>query len=289
MTTTDLPPTGDPPTSDPPTSDGVRDLTRKDPNAPAIAGVDPRMRERWVEARRAEGRRRLRIVIALVGIASLVGIAYLVAHSPLLGTDTIRVRGAGPTSPEAVRAAARIAAGSPVLFLDEGAIEKRVEAVPGIDRATVTTELPNTVVITVTERRPVAWMRAAGPAPIALVDGTGRVVARLRAVPAGLPKVVGAGSVATLGRTVGDSAPFRGLASLPAALRMRALRFVTQHGQGSLVIQGTPPVVGQIRFGPLVGLREKGAAALAVIDDLTARGQQVQVLDVTVPLAPVTR
>ena len=287
MTTTDLPPI-----SDPPTREGGRDLTREDPDVPAIAGVDPRMRERWVEARRAEGRRRLRIVIALVAIASLVGIAYLVAHSPLLGTDSIRVRGSDQTPTEAIRAAARIADGSPLLFLDEGAIEKRVEAVPGVDRAMVTTELPNTVVITVTERRPVAWMRVAGPAPIALVDGTGRVVARLgavRSVPAGLPKVVGAGSVATLGGTLRDSAAFRGLARLPDALRLRALRFVTEHGQGILVIQGTPPVAGQIRFGPLVGMREKGAAAIAVLADLTGRGQQVQVLDVTVPVAPVTR
>lgn len=279
MTTTDLPPT----------PDGVLDLTRDDPDAPAIGGVDPRMRDRWVEARRAEGRRRLRIAIALVSVASLVGIAYLVAHSPLLGADTIRVRGAGQTPPNVVRAAARIVDGAPVLFLDEGAIEKRVEAVPGIDRATVTTELPSTVVITVTERQPVGWMRATGTAPIALVDGTGRVVARVGAVPASLPKVVGAGSVATLGRTVGDPAPFRGLASLPVALRLRALRFITQQGQGILLIQGTPPVVQQIRFGPLVDMRRKGAAAIAVLDDLTARGQQAHVLDVTVPIAPVTR
>jgi Cell division septal protein len=279
MTTTDLPPT----------TDGVLDLTRDDPNAPAIGGVDPRMRDRWVEARRAEGRRRLRIAIAVIGIASLVGIAYLVAHSPLFGADTIRVRGAGQTPPDAVRAAARIADGSPVLFLDAGAIEKRVEAVPGIDRATVTTELPSTVVITVTERQPVAWMRATGTAPIALVDGTGRVVARLSAIPASLPKVVGVGSVAPLGRSVGDPAPFRGLTSLPVALRLRTLRFITRHGQGILVIQGTPPVVHRIRFGPLVDMRQKGAAAIAVLDDLAARGQEVQILDVTVPVAPVTR
>ena len=145
------------------------DAEVSDREATVIAPVDPRMRDRWVAARRQEGRRRLRVVVALVSAASIVGIGYLVAHSPLLGAHTITIRGAVQTPPAAVRAAAHIRDGAPLLFLDEAAIARRVEAVPGIDRARITTDLPGTVVVTVTERQPIAWTRMTGPAPIALV------------------------------------------------------------------------------------------------------------------------
>lgn len=279
MTTTDLPPT----------NLGPDDVDLAEPEATPVEGVDPRMRDRWVEARRAEGRRRLRVIVALVALGSLVGIGYLVANSPLLGTDTVTVRGAQRTTPAAVRAAARIGQGEPLLFLDTAAIERRVQAVPGIDRAVVTTELPNTVVLTVTERQPVGWIRTTGTAPIALVDGSGRVVARAETPPVELPEVLGAGPVVALGHTMDLPAPFRGLAALPAAIRLQARRLVVANDGAILKMRGSPPTVGRLQLGPMHDIARKGAAATAVIDDLVARGQRVSWLDVTVPEAPVTR
>ena len=76
MTTTELPP--EPPTFDEPGFDSGGPGT-----------VDPRMRERWIEARRTEGRRRLWIVGCVTAVVALVGIGYVVARSPLLGADTV--------------------------------------------------------------------------------------------------------------------------------------------------------------------------------------------------------
>ncbi len=250
--------------------------------------VDPRMRERWVTARRAEGRRRLRALAALVSAASLLGIAYLVVRSPLLGVDTIQVRGSQRTPVDAVRGAAHISDGEPLLFLDTQAVARRIEALPGIAHASVRTDLPTTVVITVTERQPVAWIHSTGANPFAAVDGTGRVLDRSATPPAGLPEVVGAGTVAVPGHRVIADAPFRGLAALPEALRTRTVRFELRQGSGVLTIDGAPPTAGEIQFGPITDMAHKGAAALAVLDALVAKGQRVAVLGVQVPDTPFT-
>ena len=251
--------------------------------------VDPRMRERWVTARRVEGRRRLRALVALVSAASLLGIAYLVVRSPLLGVDTIQVRGNQRTPIETVRGAAHISDGEPLLFLDTQAVARRIEALPGIAHASVRTDLPTTVVITVTERRPVAWIRSTGANPFAAVDGAGRVLDRSAQAPVGLPEVVGAGTTAVPGHGVSSPAPFRGLAALPEALRIRTVRFELRQGSGVLTIDGAPPTAGEIQFGPITDMARKGAAALAVLDVLAGRGERVAVLDVRVPDAPATK
>lgn len=250
------------------------------------------MRDRWVEARRAEGRRRLRVIVALVSLASIVGIAYLVAASPLLGVETISIRGTNRSMTALVRSAADIPSGDPLLFLDRAAIAHRIERVPGIDRARVSTEFPHTVVVRVTERRPLGWTRSSGPAPgptpISLVDGTGRVVSRAAGPPPDLPEVLGvAGGVP--GSTVDRPSLFSGLRELPAAVRTQALSWTDQAGVAVMTLRGSPPAVRHIRFGSLHDLSAKGDAAIAVIDDLVRRGQRVRWLDVSVPTAPSTR
>jgi cell division protein FtsQ len=261
------------------------------PGGPPFDGatVDPRMRDRWVTARRAEGRRRLRILAAVVGVFSVLGIAYLIAQSPLLGADTITVKGAAGTTSEQIRTAARIEDGAPLLFLDTGRVAGRVEALPGVARARVETELPNTVVITVTERVPVAWTRTTGTVPIAVVDASGRVIRLDAQPPPALPEVVGAAGVLVPGATVTDPAAYHGLGELPAPLRLLSRTLTVRAGEGRLTISGSPPVADTVAFGPMTAMRAKGVAALAVLNDLVARGQRVGVLDVSVPGAPTTQ
>ncbi len=253
------------------------------------ATVDPRMRDRWVTARRAEGRRRLRILAGVVGVLSILGIAYLIAQSPLLGADTITVKGATSATPDQIRTAARIEDGAPLLFLNTARVAQRVEALPAVAHASVETDLPNTVVITVTERVPVAFTRTTGALPIAVVDGSGRVIRLVAVPPPALPEVVGSGGVVTPGRTVAGAAAYRGLAALPASLRLVARTLTIRAGIGSLTISGSPPAADTVVFGPMTEMARKGTAAMAVLDDLVGHNQRVGVLDVTVPDAPVTK
>ena len=55
------------------------------------APIDPRVRQRWIATRRAQGRRRLRIVIAVGGVVAVLIVAYSVSVSPLFDIDRVVV------------------------------------------------------------------------------------------------------------------------------------------------------------------------------------------------------
>jgi cell division protein FtsQ len=247
------------------------------------------MRDRWVAARRAEGRRRLVALGVAFAVVALGALAYLLARSSLFGVDTVRVRGATTTGAAAVRRAAAIEPGEPVLFVDEGAVARRVERVPSVASARVDAQFPDTVVITVTERAPVAWVRAATPPAVAVVDHGGRVLARTGRIPPGLPRVDGIGEPGAAGSHVADPGPFAALGALPPELRL-ATRVLRMEGDAAVaLLRGAPPVAREIRFGPLTRMRAKAAAALGVIAELDRRGERVQYVDVRVPDSPATR
>ena len=253
--------------------------------------VDARLRARWIEARRAEGRRRLYVLCAVVGTIALAVIAYVIAHSSLLGSGTVEVHGVPATSAAAVRTAAQIPDGEPLLFLDTAAVARRVEALPMVARAQVGTELPETVVIRVTLRVPIAWSRAVRTAPpVAVLDRDGRVLARISAPLPGLVQVDGVGFAGAPGSRVSDAAALRALAGLPDALRTQVASFVIRPQEGPvLVLAGPDPVAAEIHLGSLAQMRAKGTAAVAVLDRLRAEGRHVRVLGVQVPDAPVTQ
>ncbi len=286
MTTTDLPP--EPPTVDAGSADdwpGEVD----DPDGLGPGSVDPRMRERWIEARRTEGRRRLWILSSVMAVAALVGLGFVVARSPLFGADTVTVRGVRSIPAAAVRSAARVGDGAPLLFLDTGAVARRVESLPAVDRAIVTTQLPNTVIISIKERQPVAAVRGTGVAPIAVVDRDGRVIAQVAVMPPGLPEVSGVGPVPPLGGRLATADAPRGLAAMSPQLRSAVRRLTISEGTAIVrLARGSQPVK-VIRFGRIEGMRRKSEVALAVMSDLSRRGTGVRVLDVSVPSAPATR
>ena len=289
MTTSDLPP--EPPTADPgPADDWLGEVDGPDgPDGPGPGAVDPRMRERWIEARRTEGRRRLWILSTVMAVVALVGIGYAVARSPLFGADTLTVRGVRSIPAAAVRSVARVGDGAPLLFLDTGAVARRVESLPAVDRAIVTTQLPTTVIITIKERQPVATVRGTGVAPIAVVDRDGRVIAQVTVMPPGLPEVMGVGPVPPLGGRLAVADAPRGLAAMSPQLRSAVRRLTMSEGTAIVrLARGSQPVK-VIRFGRIEDMRRKSEVALAVMSDLSRRGTSVRVLDVSVPSAPATR
>jgi cell division protein FtsQ len=72
--------------------------------------------------------------------------------------------------------------------LDTGSIARRVEQIPLVRTADVSTSFPSTVTITVVERRPVGWLRARGHD--VLVDSTGTRYRSVAGRPAHLPRLV---------------------------------------------------------------------------------------------------
>jgi cell division protein FtsQ len=221
-------------------------------------------------------------------------------QSPLLAVDDVSVRGTTHETVDAVRAAAGVSQGDALLFVDTGAVARRIERLPWIAAAKVSREFPNGVTITVTERAPVAWMRRppafgapADSGPAALVDASGRVLGDLPGPPPGLPELTGSLGLAATGHQLAHPALAGAVAQLPEPLRAQVASLGEERG-GAVLKLALPAgarslVAKEVRLGSLDEIRAKGAAALAVLDQLAITRQHVTYIDVRVPGAPATR
>jgi cell division protein FtsQ len=237
------------------------------------------VRDRWVAARREEGRRRLRILVAVASVIAVLALAWGATVSPLLAIEQIDVKGNAQVSTADVIAAAHVGEGDAMVWLHPDQIAARLEASPRIRTAKVTRDWPRTLVIEVTERTPAAWVQVDDAAGVLVVDGAGRVLARADAPPAGLPQVVDVQGAEPGGSIV----PARG-AAVAAAYGMyaSAVAQVSVTDRGAVVKLVSGP---EVRLGPPTQLRAKLRAAGAVLDSL--KDALPAYVDVSVPTNPV--
>lgn len=236
-------------------------LTRK--GEPAVRRWSGRLR-RW---------RRWLLAAALV--AALAVLLWILLFSSLLGVRTLEVEGTGAaTSQLQVRRAAQVTLGIPLARVDLAGIRARVEAVPTVASATVSREWPHTLVIRVTERRPVAAVFRDGS--WRLMDETGLLYLRVPGRDPALPVVELDGSPGP-GTLPQVAVALRALPpDILAALRrvraasMDSITLLLEHGR-------------EVRWGSAAQSRQK-AAVLKVLLRTTAR-----TIDVSVPSAPATR
>lgn len=136
----------------------------------------------------AAGRTRRRIALTAAGVVVFAVFAvWLVAFSPVFGVGSVEVHGTRTITAAAVEKAARVDMGQPTVRVDTDAIERRVERLPQVATATVSTSFPSTVVVDVTERVPVGYVTVAGRR--LLVDRTGNRYLGVSSTPS-LPKLV---------------------------------------------------------------------------------------------------
>jgi len=245
---------------------------------PRRVAIDPRLGARRVAVRRAEGRHRRRRLVVAVALVALVGVAAGLVWSPLLAVHRVVVRGAG-THAAAVRDAAHLSTGGPILLVHPATVASNVEHLPWIGSARVERQLPNTITITVTLRAPVAWAPA-GPGRVALIDGHGFVAALGTAPPPGLPELTGLTRVGGLGGRVVPTAPAAAAAVLGPALGPRVVAVTLTPTGLTATVAGSP----EILLGDTSALPAKARAAAAVLGALV---HPATYLDVSVPSAPV--
>ncbi len=101
---------------------------------------------------------------------------YMIAASSQLGfkVDEILVVGRRETKQEDLLQAVRLARGAPILAFDLNAAKSRVEALPWVQRATVERMLPDTILLNVEERHPIAIWQHKGK--FALIDRDGETI-----------------------------------------------------------------------------------------------------------------
>jgi cell division protein FtsQ len=243
--------------------------------------IDPRIRERRIEVIREAGRRRLRITLIVASAIIVIGLAFLAIHSPLFDVDHVRVTGNQRESATDVQNAARVDFGDPLLFVDTGAIARRVEQLPWVERAVVHRDFPGTLTITITDFVPTAYVRRPD-GRVVLIASNGRAVALSQSTPAVAVEIRGLRVAPPIGSLVSPPEAADLMRHLPARLRAQ----VSAIDIGDTFALGLR-AGGQVRLGTLDDLRAKGFAALGVLDHLA--GQEFSYIDVSAPQAPVSR
>lgn len=252
--------------------------------------LDPRLRARRREIQRHQGRRRLRRLQAVLGLAGLGASAWGLALSPVADVDRVQVQGAMRSDAEVVEEATGIHRGEAMATLDIGAAGAGVEALPWVATATVTRHWPDTVVVTVAERRAVAVVVAGGGSQV-VVDRSGR---QLAVVDDGaFPELTSIRGLAVLpepGAPLGGEAEAAlELASLlPQALPGLATELALVDGELEVrMLQGSASET-LVRFGEADRLADKVTALAALVDGgVLAEVPPPLVVDVRAPDAPV--
>ena len=138
-------------------------------------GIEPRLRQRRIGVRRAEGRRRLRRWGIAAGVILVVIAVLAVLGSSLFSVDEVDVTGVQRADTDAVSAVVDDLVGEPVLLIDTDAAEDRLEQIPYVDTARVRTDFPSRATIEIREREPVATT-AGADGRFRILDREGRVL-----------------------------------------------------------------------------------------------------------------
>ena len=244
------------------------------------------MQQRMIETRRTEGKRRLKVLIAMVTVLCLTGGAFLAMRSPFLDVDRLQILSGPHTPAQEITAAAGVPKHRALVDVDTGAVARRIRTLPWVRSVRVTKKWPATVRIEVVERVPAAAVPAAAGG-WALVDRFGRVLARVGAAPPDVPPVVDVAPVGGPGTNVWASVrPSLAVAgALPRALVPRVAG-VGPGEDGEVQLHLKPS--GVARLGTPTDLAAKLSALVVVLDHVPmATSAGVAVVDVRVPTTPV--
>jgi len=227
--------------------------------------MDPRMRARRIATKRAEGRRRLVVVGIIAAVVLLLVGAIAVVASPIFDVREVRVQGAVYTDADVLAEVVASLEGEPVLLVDTEAAERRLAEVPWVERVTVSTDFPHTVVVDIRERRPVATFQGSDQL-FRVIDVQGRVLDVIDGRPVAYPLVTGRHPDTPRGQYAGApyAAAGRLVLALPPEIRSLLIDMGLDSGTGllSLQLRGPDDRVVEVRLGDESALDDKLARLL---------------------------
>jgi cell division protein FtsQ len=238
-------------------------------------GISTSRPAEWFRSLRG-GRRR-----ALIAVGSVVLLTGGVAASRSSVFDVRRIEVSGADHlhrPQIVRIAG-VSNATNALWLDEGVVERRLEAEPWIADADVRVTLPLTVEIGVHERSPVAVAQGA-VASLMAADGTALGSGR---VPRGLPVIELGRAGPVEGIRASPVGAARVLGAMAPALRAQVARVrVLLDGSLELRLRGGPTV----RFGTPEDAERKAVTIQRMLAWAGSEGTPLRTLSVVSALAP---
>ena len=140
-------------------------------------GMEPRIRARRVEVLRAQGRRRLYLLLSAVLLAAALGCIWGVSRTGLLDVDSIVVSGVSGVDRAEVLREAGLSLGTAMIDLRPGDTALAIASLPWVVSADVRRQWPSTIHVQVKPRMPVAVVPA-GTDTVVLVDAYGYAISR---------------------------------------------------------------------------------------------------------------
>lgn len=227
-------------------------------------------------------RRRLRPWAIVGGVAVvLVTGGVTLSYTPVFEARVVEVEGTEHLSARQVLRAAGVGEGTNVAHLDEDSVESRLEMHPWIQRATVTTSLPATLTISVTERSGLVVADLGHGLRLIAADGTdlGRA-----SWPSPLPEVAsaeGAPASTEVLRAAG-----RLVRALPPDLRSQVDSVVVAtDASAALVLDGGV----EVRYGLLDEATAKAQALGAIIEYADREERGLVSIDISAPATATAR
>lgn len=213
-------------------------------------------------------------VVAVLLLAMVVGVTWLVFFSSILAVRGVQVVGDEVLEPSAVRQAAAVPTGTPLATVDLEAVASRVRGLTPVLRVDVSRAWPDRVRVAVTERSAVAVVERDGV--LHGFDAEGVLFRRYPGRPAGLPLV----------RTA-PGTPSDALAEAAAVVDSLPARLSTKVEH--LRVQSVDTISLQLRDGRTVmwGSAERSADKSRVLEVLLER--KAEWYDVSAPGRPVIR
>jgi hypothetical protein len=139
--------------------------------------IEPRLRARRISVRRAEGRRRLRVVGAFGAVLLGVVIVLALLGSPLfsIAQDDVVVTGAVYTDQTSLTRILDQVVGDTTLLVNTTEVERQIEEIAWVETARVRTSFPTGLRVEIRERTPLATYRGEDGL-FRVIDKEGRVL-----------------------------------------------------------------------------------------------------------------
>jgi cell division protein FtsQ len=243
--------------------------------------MDPRLRARRRAVHRAQGRRRLTVLVVVLGLLVVGGLAWLVLHTPLFAARSITVTGAVHETPARVIAQAGLGNDPPLIDVDGALAAARLEQLPWVRSASVRISWPDGVRVVVSEEVPRFVVASAGNTWTTLSQD-GRVLVSTPTRPAGLLLLTVPVPPGRPGTTLGvkDAGALRVAATLPPSFVAQVTEVITEPG-GWVRLSLTTPVT--VDIGLPTQLEAKYEDVSAVLAGATLHTGDV--IDVSIPRA----
>jgi hypothetical protein len=164
----------------------IGDADEVDPDAP----IDPRIRKRRRDVKRAAGRKRLRWILIAVGVIGLLVGTSLVLRASVFAVKSVVVTGARYIDQPTIDGITAPLRGESLVDVKLDDVRSKFEALPWVRSVDVTRDWPSTIRIDILERRPVAFY--GGDDQLwHVLDEDGRVIATLTGRPVDYLEVSG--------------------------------------------------------------------------------------------------